>query len=245
VNGRLVARNEAGLVTNKPRAPLQSAADTNCWTADDAAQFLRTAHEAGAQSAALWTLALDTGMRRAELAGLTWSDVDLRQGRVRVRQQLLRGGAEPVFVAPKGKRTRTISVAPETVDRLKVHKAHQAQLKMRHRQDYRDLGLVFAKEPTVDGRRQAEAFGTPIAVNTIAERELNGLIQSAGVPRITVHGLRHTSATLLLQAGVPTHVVQQRLGHKDASTTMDVYGHVLPGQQEDAARRLADLLYRR
>jgi integrase len=105
--------------------------------------------------------------------------------------------------------------------------------------------LVFAKELTDEGRGHPGVFGTPLAVNMIAERELDALISAAGVRRITVHGMRHTSASLLLSAGVAPHVVQQRLGHKDASTTMDVYSHVLPGQQEDAARRLAALLYRR
>jgi integrase len=243
VGNRIVARNEGSFVANKPRAPEQSAADRNCWTAEEASTFLKVAKVAGPQPAALWTLALDSGMRKSELAGLMWTDVDLAAGRVQVRQQLLTGGLEPIFVPTKGKRSRPIDIAPETVELLKGHKAHQAAVKMRHRKDYRDFGLVFAKEPSEAGRRSADVFGTPLGTNNLGDREFAELIEAAHVRPITIHGLRHTCATLLLAAGVPTHVVQKRLGHKDASTTLDVYSHVLPDQQRDAARRLAALLH--
>jgi integrase len=87
-------------------------------------------------------------------------------------------------------------------------------------------------------------LGQPLDVNNIGEREFAELVTAADVPRITIHGLRHTCASLLLSAGVPSKVVQERLGHKDISTTLDVYAHVMPGQQRDAARRLEALLYR-
>jgi integrase len=82
-------------------------------------------------------------------------------------------------------------------------------------------------------------------VNNIGEREFADLVRRANVPRISIHRVRHTCATLLLAAGVPAHVVQKRLGDKDASTTLDVYSHVLPDQQRDAATRLASLLHRK
>ena len=70
-------------------------------------------------------------------------------------------------------------------------------------------------------------------------------MRAAGVRRISIHGLRHTCATLLLSAGVAPHVVRDRLGHKDIETTLTIYAHCLPGQQGDAARRLGALLYGR
>jgi integrase len=72
---------------------------------------------------------------------------------------------------------------------------------------------------------------------------LNRLCQAAKVKRITVHGLRHTCATLLLSANVQPHVVQRRLGHKNITITLDIYGHVLPSMQQDAASKLASLLH--
>jgi integrase len=84
-----------------------------------------------------------------------------------------------------------------------------------------------------------------LAVNNLGQREFARLIAAARVKTITIHGLRHTSATLLLSAGVPPTVVQQRLGHKRIEMTLGIYAHVLPGQQRDAATRLGSLLYGR
>jgi integrase len=181
-------------------------------------------------------------MRKSELAGLQWSDVDLAQGRVLVQRQLLKGGAEPRFTPPKGKRARTIEIAPETVDLLKKHKTHQAALKMRHRRDYHDHGLVFAKPWAEVGT--LSVLGQPLQINNLGDREFAALVTSAGVRSISLHGLRHTCASLVLGAGVPSRVVQERLGHKKIETTLAVYAHVLPGQQRDAARILATVLHR-
>jgi integrase len=77
----------------------------------------------------------------------------------------------------------------------------------------------------------------------LGQREFARLVMAAQVRPITVHGLRHTSAALLLKAGVAPHVVQQRLGHKKIPTTLGIYAHVLPSMQQDAARRLGALLH--
>jgi integrase len=183
-------------------------------------------------------------MRKSELCGLLWADVDLGQGRVRVRHQLLSGGAAPTFSPVKGKQARTIDIAAETVELLKAHKSHQAALKMRNRRQYHDHGLVFAKEWCETGRKH-EVLGDPLQVNNLGQREYARLIASADVWPIKFHGLRHTCATLMLAAGVPSKVVQERLGHKKIGTTLDVYAHVLPSMQRDAARVLAGLLHRR
>jgi len=244
VKSGLVARNVASAVSNKPRAPEgHSEAVSNCWSAEDAATFLVVAKEAGPQPAAFFALALDSGMRKSELAGLRWVDVDLVQGRVLVQRQLLKGGEKPTFTPPKGKRARTIDIAPETVELLKTHRVKQAAFKMRHRREYHDRGLVFAKPWNEIGRSLSSA-GEPLQINNLGEREFAPLITKAEVPPISLHGLRHTCATLLLEAGVQSRVVQERLGHKKIETTLSVYAHVLPGQQRDAAKRLGSLLYR-
>ena len=80
-------------------------------------------------------------------------------------------------------------------------------------------------------------------MNTLGEREFGRLITTAGVKRIKFHGLRHTVATLMLAAGVPVHVVQRRLGHSKVEKTLNVYSHVLPSMQQEAAARLTALLH--
>src|SRR5439155_25511674 len=107
VRAQFVPRNVAKLVTGKPHAPDgHDDAIAHCWTADDAATFLATAKAAGPRPAAFYTLALDSGMRKSELCGLPWRDVDLSEGRVRVSQQLLTGGSAPTFAPVKGKVAR-------------------------------------------------------------------------------------------------------------------------------------------
>ena len=106
------------------------------------------------------------------------------------------------------------------------------------------VGLVFCKDWS-HVRRRCDTLGDPLSINNLGQREFARLLAAADVKPITLHGLRHTSATLLLAAGVPPHVVQQRLGHKRVEITLDLYAHVLPGQQRDAARQLGLLLYGR
>ena len=113
---------------------------------------------------------------------------------------------------------------------------------MRNRTHYHDHGLMFAKEwDDLHGDR--ETLGDALQVNNLGQREFARLNQAAEVKRIKFHGLRHTCATLLLAAGVPQKVVQERLGHQRIETTLDVYAHVLPSMQRDAARTLSALLH--
>jgi integrase len=244
VRSRLVADNIAKRVNNKPRAPEANVALLDhCWTADEAAQFLAAAKEAGAQPAALFAVALDSGARKAELCGLKWSDLELRSGRLTIQRQLLSRGRSPEFGPVKSKTPRTVDLAVETIDLLKAHKAHQARIKMRNRTAYHDLGLMFAKEwGDLYGRQ--DSLGLPLQVNNLGQREYARVVKAANVRPIKFHGLRHTSATLLLSAGVPAHVVAQRLGHKRVEITLGIYGHVLPSMQRDAAAKLAALLHR-
>ena len=148
-----------------------------------------------------------------------------------------------VDVGPtKTGRSRTVSLAPAVVELLRAHKRHQAEVKMANRSSYADVGLVFAKE-WADVRKRGEFLGHPLQLNNIGQREFDKLTKAAKVRRIKFHGLRHTCATLLLQAGQPVHVVSERLGHSKVSMTMEVYAHVLPDMQQDAAAKLGALLH--
>ena len=242
VRADLLQRNVATLAQNKPRAPEgQQDVLANVWEAHEAQRFLRTAKATGPQPAAFYSLALDTGMRKAELCGLKWSDLDA-EGRLTVQRQLVKPRSTPIFGPVKNETPRVLELAPETLDLLQKHKRHQAEIKLRNRLHYRDHGLMFAKE--WDGlQRRHDVLGNPLQANNLGQREFAKLLKASGVRRIKFHGMRHTCATLLLQAGVPPHVVQQRLGHKRIEMTLSTYAHALPSMQQDAATRLGAILH--
>ena len=239
---QVVSRNVAADTVRPKQANSHGDARTHCWSAAEARQFLTTAKAAGAQPAAFYTLALDTGARKSELGGLRWSDVDLDAATITIAQQLTSTGAEPTFGPTKTGATRTVSIGPETGVLLREHKRVQAEIKMKNRKTYSDFGLVFAKEAG-DLQTPRATLGQPLQLNNIGQREYARLIKSSGVRRIKFHGLRHTSATLSLQAGTPVHVVAARLGHSKVDMTLNVYAHALPNQQAVAAERLGALLH--
>ncbi len=154
----------------------------------------------------------------------------------------MRTGKEPTFKPPKSKSgTRTIDVSPEVAELLAAHRRHQAEIKMANRTVYRDHELVFAKE-WADVTKHGVVIGDPVQMNNIGQREFARLVEASGVRPIKFHGLRHTSATLALKAGVPVKVVAQRLGHAKTDITNDIYAHALPSMQKDAAAKMASLL---
>jgi integrase len=245
VRDRLLTSNPAGDLDHVPRRRKSAESDSrlNCWTAQEARQFLSTALEAGSQAAAFYAVALDSGARKGELCGLRWTDLDFDSGRIRIAQQLTTPGNAPVFGPPKNGTTRDVTLAPETMELLKHHKRAQAELKMANRTTYRDFGLVFAKEYG-DLTNRADLIGLPLQANHLGQRQFARLVKMAGVKPITFHGMRHTCATLLLQAGEPVHVVSKRLGHARVEITLDVYAHVLPDMQQQAAATMGAILHR-
>lgn len=239
----LVQRNVASLVIGKPhRREGRDDVLRHCWEAEDARRFIAAAKELGPQPAAFYTLALGTGARKGELCGLKWSEVDLEAGTVAIVRQLIKPGRTPVFGPLKGREHRTISIAPETVALLRKHKAHQGELKLASRMHSHDHGLVFAKE-WEHLRRHGDTLGHPLQMNNLGQHEYLSIIKAAGVRPIKFHGLRHTCATRLLQAGVNRKVVQERLEHKKIEITLNIYAHALPSMQQDAATKLAALLH--
>jgi integrase len=242
---RLIPMNPAADLDHRPRRPREKVsedAQRHAWTAIEARAFLAAAKAAGPQPAAFYALALDSGARKGELCGLTWANFDLDAGKMRIVQQLLTPGANPTFGPTKTGRPRTVSLAAETVELLRAHRKHQRELTMANRKTYHDLGLVFAKEWADLGKR-GDCLGQPLQMNNLGQREFAKLIKAANVRPIKFHGLRHTCATLLLQAGQPVHVVSERLGHSKVSMTMEVYAHVLPDMQREAANTLGTLLH--
>lgn len=244
VRDRLIPVNVAQDVTTRPKRAQRRDHDArqHCWTADEARRFLTAALAAGPQTAALFAVALDSGARKGELCGLRWQDVDLEAGTIRLVQQLLVPGVKPAFGPLKAGKPRTLTLSAPTVRLLAAHKRGQAEVKIANRLHYHDHGLVFAKDYP-DLQHTGQMLGHPLQINNLGERVFAPLIRAAGVRRIKFHGLRHTCATLLLQAGEPVHVVSERLGHTKITMTLDTYSHVLPNMQQRAADTIGAVLH--
>ena len=241
----VVPRNVAKLVNGKPHAAHghAEAVTEHCWTADEAKAFLNAAKGAGNQPAAFYSLALETGMRKSELGGLKWTDIDLGSGTVKIQRQLVVRTGHPFAFGPvKNKRPRVVRVTTETNALLRRHRAHQAEIKLQSGGRYHDNGLVFAKE-WGDVQRSEHTLGDPLGLNNIGQREFARVIKLAGVRRIKFHGMRHTSATLALECGVSAKVVQERLGHQKIATTLDIYAHVLPAMDQAAADLIGAVIH--
>jgi integrase len=169
-------------------------------------------------------------MRRGELVGLRWVDVDLVGGRLSVRQTLTAVGSLVVAGEPKTKRgKRNVALDRSTTRALSDWKLAQQRERSAAGGAWEDSGLVFTRE---DGRLIHPDLLSKWFVRSVGEALLTP---------IRFHDLRHTHASLALQAGVPAKVVSERLGHATVAFTLDVYSHVIPGLQEEAAERIAAL----
>lgn len=174
---------------------------------------------------ALYVTALHTGMRLGELLALTWDRIDWGRGTVDVRATLHRVG--PKIYEPREPKTarsrRTISLSPTAQSALRTHRLREAERMMELGRGMDDDSLIFT-----------DRWGEPIYWARITERHLHPLCDRAGLPRIRFHDLRHTAASMMLSSGVPVHIVSQILGHASATTTLGVYAHLMPGDQESA-----------
>lgn len=177
--------------------------------------------------AALWRLALLTGMRRGELLALRWSDLDLDKGTLAVRRTLTRGADGFGYNDPKSRAgRRSIALPASCVASLRRHRAGQTQRRWLAGPDWHDTDLVFDR-----------GTGEGIAPNTL-RTTFARLCASLGLPAIRFHDLRHTAATLSLSEGIHPKVVQETLGHSDISMTLNRYSHVSMTMQREAADRL-------
>ena len=200
------------------------------WTADELRTFL--AHVADDRLAPLWTLLAMTGVRRGEALGLRWKDVDLDAGRISIRQTLIAVGYDVQVGQPKTKRgRRSVALDPGTVATLRSWRARRQKERMAWGQG------ALAGDDLVFTRENGEHLH-PDRVSKL----FDGHVRRIMLPRIRLHDLRHTHASLALAAGVNPKVVSDRLGHATVSMTLDVYSHVIPALQEDAAAIVADLV---
>jgi len=195
--------------------PKQAHAEMTVWTAAELGTFLDKVRDHSLYP--LWLTLAMTGLRRGEALGLRWSDVDLETRRLKVRQTVLHAGSQVIIGQPKTARGRRVVVIDQgTADVL----AGMPR-----------LGELIFCHP--DGRNLHPGEVT---------RTFLTLVDATGLRRIRLHDLRHTHATLALQAGVHPKIVSERLGHSSIAFTLEVYSHALPSLQEEAAAQIASLI---
>lgn len=212
----LIARNPARLAS----PPRFQARDMQVWAPEQVRAFLAASTDHPQHTAFL--LAATTGMRRSEILGLRWQDVDLERGRLSVTQVVTASGGRRDTSPPKSKSSRRqVALDPGTVAALRAHRLRWFSISSE---------LLFTEED-----------GTPIAPYSLSDR-FQAAAKAAGLPLIRFHDLRHTHATLALQAGVNPKVVQERLGHRSISITLDTYSHVTEGMQVEAAEKVGKLI---
>lgn len=223
VRDELVAKNHAAAVK-------RPAVERN------EARYLTKAEVAGLVEAfaqdrlrAFFLLLLGTGLRRGEALALSWTDVDLDAGHLRVRGTLSRVDGNLTVTEPKTKKSvRTLPIPAPVIAELRAHRVRQVEERLRAGSLWTDTGFVFVSH-----------VGTPMDPRN-ALRALTAATKRAGLEDVGLHTLRHSAASALITAGVHMKVVQELLGHSSYAITADVYAHVGVDQQKDAADKLAE-----
>lgn len=200
--------------------------EVNPWEEDQAKQFLKAVERAGDDT--FYVVALFTGMRRGEILGLKWVDIDFKQGKIHVRRSLARVKGKGLILKEVKTKTskRQISISPYVVEKLQQHRENQQALIQEMHGEFNEQGMVFCSS--------TGNFKDPD--NLL--RKFARYIEQAKVPKCTIHDLRHYHATQLLKNGVHPKVVSERLGHSRIGIIMDLYSHSTPDLQEDAALQM-------
>lgn len=200
-----------------------------CWTADQANTFL--AAMIGDRKYIIYLLALTTGMRRSELLGLRWEDIDMKKNLVSVKQVLIRVKGGFKFQEPKTKKSkRTIQVSDRVIKALKQWKKEQNIEKAAFPGEYNEQNLILCS-----------IMGEPVNPESVS-RNFKKDLEAAKMPDIRFHDLRHCHASMLLEQGIDLKTISDRLGHSTITMTADIYSHITDKLQAKAVKSLDNAL---
>jgi integrase len=233
-----VTRNVAAAATPPPRGSTKRGRHT-VWSGEQLARFLDFVADSAYLPA--WLFLATSGSRRGEVLGLKWHDIDLDAATaIMSRQVTMVDHRIVVKELPKTKAGHTIQLDAGTIEMLVHHRERQTEIKRLLGPAYHDEAWVFCR-----------ADGTPLHPERFSRQFLrkqetyNEAHPDEPLPRLKLHGLRHTWATLALQAGIDIHVVSDRLAHSSTHITSEIYTHVTRPMQSDAAERVAARILRR
>jgi len=177
-------------------------------------------------------LAISTGMRQMEILGLCWDDLDWVKQTIFVHRQLVRSNSKNIQYAPLKTRysRRIIELGARTIELLRVQDKRQHEMRLAAGERWNEYNLIFTTR-----------YGGKIHPRNLL-RGYKNVLRKANLPENRFHDLRHTAASLMLNLGIPVIVVSRRLGHARPSITLDVYGHLIPSMQSEAAQRIDDFV---
>jgi integrase len=199
------------------------------WSPEEARKFLALME--GDRTWPIWAFLLGSGLRIGELVSLRWPSVDLKNRRVRIIDFVSTLGYDMMPSLGKSRDSiRTVDLDDGLVDVLRKQKAIQSSERLAAA-EWTESDFVFTKP---DGGQYHPMNLSRLLVTYTTELD---------VPRLTAHGLRHTSATLMLASGVPPKVAAERLGHADATLFTNLYSHVTPTMQREAAEKIGSMLF--
>lgn len=179
-------------------------------------------------------VALALGLRRGELLGLKWSDINFDEETVTIRNNLVRAGSELIIKTPKSDSSnRTLKISKNIIDMLKKHKVKQNEIKLQLGENYKNNDLVFCNKD-----------GSMINPSTFSHI-FSDFLKKNNLPQIRLHDLRHTNATLMLKSNISPKVAGNRLGHSTVTITLDLYSHVLTDMDKEAAQKIDNIIYGR
>ena len=220
-----VARNVAKLAD----LPKVEQPEISPFDPDEARLFVKAIE--GERLEALYLLAIATGLRQAEILGLSWKDVDFKQSQCSVRKTLERIDGEFRFVEPKTARSRRILALPEIViTSLRTHKGRQVGEMLAAGDKWESSDLVFT-----------DAYGGPLSDRVVRGRFYR-ILESVGLRRQRFHDLRHACASLMISQGVPSREVMETLGHSTIAMTLNRYAHIFQEAQRETADKMDKVL---
>jgi len=230
VRSGVIARNPAERARDDlPRG--ETSAETTIWTPEQLGQFLRTT--TSDRLYCLWVLAATTGMRRGELCGLRWEDIDLDTGTLTVKRALVMVHGVPTDTTPKtSSGQRQIGLDQATIAVLRAHQARQRSEQQACPPGFwTSQGHVFSNE-----------IGRPLIPEYVT-KQFTRTVRRAGLPQIRLHDTRHSHATAMLAAGVDIKIVAGRLGHASTVITQNIYQHRVEQLDRAAAEKVAGLIF--
>jgi integrase len=201
---------------------------------EQVAAFLATARQEAPNYYALLLFAFRTGVRLGELLGLAWEDIDFEANMIEAKRSYSHGH----FSSPKSHKSRFIDMSNQLRQTLLAHRSSQVQKfggilpKLELSDKFKPNSIIRLVFPNRHGK--------PLCGDNYRKRVFKPLLEKADIPEIRFHDIRHTFASLLLQQGESLHYVKEQMGHASIQTTVDVYGHIVPGSNRNAVNKFDD-----